>query len=121
MKRVAISDLQAEMVLAEDVLGRNGDLLLPVGAQLTDRTIAVLKTREIAAVFVEGEDEDPFKNYSQEQVAEAEGEILCRYTTAIDEDPVLTQLVKICTLRKLQKKFSGTEPTQLTEQPPAQS
>ena len=58
---------------------------------------------------MEGEGEDPFKDFSTEQIAEVEKEIAGKYLTEIPENSVISQLVQLCTLRKLQQKFPVDE------------
>lgn len=51
-QHLALADLQAGMVLSDDVLDQQGQVLLPKGALLTEATIAHLPAHGIEAVAV---------------------------------------------------------------------
>ena len=53
---LSVEDLEAGMVIAEDVRDRSGRLLIGKGAELSDKTLRVLKTWGIIEVEVEGAD-----------------------------------------------------------------
>lgn len=56
MSKLAISDIEAGMVLASDVKDRNGRILLKAGVALTDKHLKVFKTWGVIQVEIEGEE-----------------------------------------------------------------
>jgi hypothetical protein len=54
MPKFAKENLQPGMKLAKPVLGQNGMVLLPEGAELTEKLIERIQDMDIAAIFVEG-------------------------------------------------------------------
>jgi len=54
MPKFAKDNLQPGMKLAKPVLGQNGMVLLPEGAELTEKMIERIQDMDVAAIFVEG-------------------------------------------------------------------
>ena len=57
MPKFAKENLQPGMKLAKPVLGQNGMVLLPEGAELTEKLIERIQEMDVAAIFVEGPSE----------------------------------------------------------------
>ena len=57
MPKLARENLQPGMKLAKPVLGQNGMVLLPEGAELTEKLIERIQGMDVAAIFVEGPSE----------------------------------------------------------------
>ncbi|NCC53040.1 MAG: hypothetical protein EOM20_17765 [Spartobacteria bacterium] len=58
MKRIPIAEITTEMVLGEPVIARNGQVLLPQGAHLTERHTRILKTWGIRSIVIDTGDEE---------------------------------------------------------------
>ena len=56
MPKLAISDIEAGMVLSSDVKDRGGRMLLKSGVELTEKHLKVFKTWGIVQVGIEGEE-----------------------------------------------------------------
>ncbi|MFZ5807136.1 MAG: hypothetical protein ACOY3I_08025 [Verrucomicrobiota bacterium] len=118
MKRIKTSELQAGMVIAEDVFGSHGELLIPKGSQADDRSLKTLNHWNILHISVEGEAEDAFKVFSPEQIAEVEKEITSKFITEYKDNTTVTQLIQKCVLRALQKKFATVPSSSAPATPP---
>lgn len=68
MPKKNIEELEEGMVLAEDIKGSQGNLLLTAGVALTEKHIRVMKTWGISLVQIEGEEE---LSYTPEQLEKA--------------------------------------------------
>jgi hypothetical protein len=103
MKRIRCSELEPGMVLSEDVFGHNGEMLMPIGAQLTERSIHLLQIREVPSVAIEGDEEDPFKNFPADKVTAIEQEIRNKFINYPENDLAFSELVKLCIIRKIER------------------
>lgn len=56
MSVIPISEAEAGMVLAADVVDRRGRVLIPLGAELSERTVQALGNWGIETIHVEGEE-----------------------------------------------------------------
>lgn len=106
MKRLKNSDLQVDMIVAEDIFGRSGEIVMPTGTQLTEKNIKLLENWGISSVAVEGEEEDIAGKFSAEQVADVEKEIHARFDANAKENPFIVQLMKLCVQRRLKQKLA---------------
>lgn len=87
MKRVVIEELTAGMVLAKPVTNSTGLVVLPLGAELDESTLARLQRLGLTSVYVEGDAGDA----SGKTLAELEAELDHRFRRVID-DPLQYQL-----------------------------
>lgn len=71
MPKKNVEELEEGMVLAEDIKGSQGNLLLTAGVSLTDKHIRVMKTWGISMVEIEGEEEVA---YTPEQFEQAKAQ-----------------------------------------------
>jgi hypothetical protein len=94
MKRCVIEQLQPDMVLADDILGPDGTLLIPRGAKINERSIATLRRREIQSVMIEGENVDVRTLLSPVVIAEAEGLVRARIRLAGGEPPEVLNIIE---------------------------
>ncbi len=54
--RLSVRDLKPGMILADPVVGKDGQESLPAGTKLTARHIAPLKTREVQSVMIDDDE-----------------------------------------------------------------
>ncbi len=87
MKRVVIEELTPGMILAKPVTNSTGLVVLPIGAELDEATLARLQRLGLPSVYVEGEAGDA----SGKTLAELEAELDHRFRRVID-DPLQYQL-----------------------------
>lgn len=59
MPKVNVDEAEEGMVVADDICGPNGQLLLPAGICITAKHLRVLKTWGIRYIGVEGDDPEP--------------------------------------------------------------
>ena len=107
MKRVKCAELLPDMVIAEDVFGRSGEVLMPCGTHVSERAIKLLEGWGIASVSVEGQDEENAGNH--EAVAALEKEIYAKFVESAKDNPLIAQLVKLCVKRQMKKQAAASE------------
>ncbi|MFZ5805960.1 MAG: hypothetical protein ACOY3I_01950 [Verrucomicrobiota bacterium] len=105
MKRVKCSKLQPGMVLAEDVFGRNGEIIIPIGAQLTEKSIKLLELWAIPSIAVEGKEENLLDLFTPEQIAEVNEEIQGHFTPDAGNISLVGFIMKLTVQRRLKQKF----------------
>jgi len=67
MKRIPVNEITTEMILGEPVVARNGQVLLPQGAHLTERHTHILRTWGIRSVIIDtGNEENDAPALSEE-------------------------------------------------------
>lgn len=88
MPKLARENLQPGMRLAKPVLGQNGMVLLPEGAELTEKLIARIQEMDVAAISVEGPSEQAVP--LEEALA-----ALDRRFAAVQEKPHMTALKRL--------------------------
>ncbi|PIP80873.1 MAG: hypothetical protein COW84_02885 [Gammaproteobacteria bacterium CG22_combo_CG10-13_8_21_14_all_40_8] len=59
MQKIKIDDAELEMVVAEQVKGAKGQLLLAQGTVLTEKHIRVMKTWGVTSLMIEGGEDGP--------------------------------------------------------------
>ena len=80
--RIAIDEIEPEMILSAPVINRYGQVLLAAGVTLTERHKTIFKTWGIQSVSVEGEDEeDPDSQLTDELLARGKARIQNRLVT----------------------------------------
>ena len=87
MQRLSLEDVRPSMVLATTIKDRNGNIILLKGVELTERQIAILKSRDIKSVIIEG---SPLKKKS-EDADELLKEVDRRFSAA-GANPMLLQI-----------------------------
>lgn len=94
VERLPLEALSAGMRLAEAVLDDNGRLLIPVGVELTEVTLASLARREVASVAVELDVvEDPAELEACRKRLSKELDHLFRHAGDGEETRMLYQIV----------------------------
>lgn len=110
MKRLKVSDLVPDMVIADNVSSVTGDLLVPKGAKLTEKAIELLKSRKILLVMIEGEEEDIRKHFKPEEVSEVDNKIKSRFTAASLQIPMTQIIIRHCIDRLLRQRMPKAIP-----------
>jgi len=92
MKKVPVDKIEADMVLAKEVRGRSGNVLLSKGAQLNPFIGRRLKNWEISFVHIEG-DEDVLVEESGVTVApeEIKANVEKKFAKVL-HDPIMKQI-----------------------------
>ncbi|MFW5722340.1 MAG: HDOD domain-containing protein [Desulfohalobiaceae bacterium] len=109
--------LEAGMVLAEDLYGNSGRLLLPGGTVLTSSHLDVLATRGVEGVEValssEGEDESPGP---APELLEASQTYLSRFFACTDLDhPAMAAIFRLAVKRMARRMSAGWNPPDIEE------
>jgi hypothetical protein len=98
------------MRVAIDVKNIDNMLLIPSGAELTERHIGILQAWGIAEVEVEvsasAQDADPLSKFQPEVLANWTAEIKSRFWQADETHPVFLELVKLALRRRASKGHS---------------
>lgn len=96
MGTINISELKPGMVLEKPVYSPQGALLLPEGAELTDRNIFVLKTWGVTEVDIKGvEKEETHTTLSPEQEKEIDEEIKKKFYHWDTENEFAKEIIRI--------------------------
>jgi hypothetical protein len=107
---VAVDDLEAGMLLAEDVRDQQGRLLMPAATELTDRHLRAFQLWGILGVKIRrpGEEEAP-QDVVVPPELRAEAELIVRERLRHNDasDPVIAELQRICVTRVGQKLVRG--------------
>ncbi len=69
---IQIDDIQDGMELAEPVINKFGNVLLPAGAKLSSNHIKLLKTWKIFSLIIKTDDQDTVEEISKEILEKAE-------------------------------------------------
>lgn len=100
------------MVLARDVRGSNGMVLLGAGAELNERHIGIFRSWGIAEVEIKGAAQDTFNteiltklDVEQRQQIERELDLLFQHNDL--HDPVIEELRRICLMRETVRAVGG--------------
>lgn len=80
MQRLDIDSVKPSMELAVTIKDRNGNIVLLKGVKLTDKHIAILKSRDIKTLIVEGSSLKEKSGVTEEQLSEIDR----RFSTAGD-------------------------------------
>lgn len=110
MAVVHIDNLAPGMVLSSNVCDRSGRMLLPAGAELTDKHFSILRMWGVLEVEIVGEAmvegaEAPQNANSGEEIdpellAEARAEVEGLFVYNDPEHPAIKELMRICTERR---------------------
>lgn len=105
MGMVPIENLEAGMVLSDDVHDRTGRLLLGAGAELTQKHLHIFRTWGVAKANIAGdyaEDAAPAlpDNVDSSMLAAAEEALKPLFSHANLEHPALKEILRLAALRK---------------------
>ena len=107
MAILPIDSLETGMVLKEAVSDRGGRLLLPAGAELTDKQLKIFRTWGISHVDIvrEGEesseDDEVLKTVDPLKLAEVEQYVSELFRHNDHQHPMIQELMKVCRNRRL--------------------
>lgn len=101
MAVVALDQVHAGMVLADDVRDRRGRLLMPSGRELTEKHLEAFRMWGVASVDIEGgpAKEAPRRVFDEKILARADWETDLLFTNASEDHPFLKELRAIARLR----------------------
>lgn len=108
MANLLIDNVTAGMVLADDVLDRQGRPLLKAGVELTDKHIKVFKTWGINHVNIVGKDTEPalqeIIDAHPEWAEEAEQVVSCLFRHVDQTHPLFESLIPLSAQHYIQTK-----------------
>lgn len=106
MAMVALENLEAGMVLAADVLDRNGRLLLGEGAELGAKHLLIFRTWGVAEAAIVGESDSESNvlpdSVTAEKLDQAKSSLLPRYCHTDLEHPAISELFRLAVMREVQ-------------------
>lgn len=106
---VSVDDLEAGMVLADEVRDQQGRLLMPSGTELTDRHLRAFQLWGILSVRITSGDAsepaEPPVSAADLEAARALVTGRLRHTDAAH--PFIAELVQLCTLREARRLARG--------------
>ncbi len=108
MGMVAIDNIEIGMVLAADVLDRNGRMLLGAGAELNQKHLTIFRTWGVVEADIAGID---YADTEPSLPAEIDIEALAVAETSLQplfrhsglEHPALRELLRLAAIRKVQR------------------
>lgn len=107
MAIVPIDNLAAGMLLRNNVCDRSGRMLLPAGAELSERHLKIFRTWGVTEADVEGEDGcetvSPLAGEDVDPVrlAAAEEAVAWMFRLNDREHPAIRELMRLCIARKV--------------------
>jgi hypothetical protein len=109
MALISIDDLAAGMILKSAVNDRNGRLLLPTGTELSDKHLKIFRTWGVTGAEIEGVDgssenqsaTSPDSSSDPQEIEAVRAQVVRRYVHNDLLHPMIAELIKICTTRKL--------------------
>ncbi len=114
MGRLNLDEIQLGMVIATDVLDRNGRVLLKTGMQISDKHLRILKQWGITDADIEGVSREEVnaravENLDKEALGRAEEhhKELFRHTDR--EHPFVAELFRLSVLRNVNQMTGGVE------------
>lgn len=107
MGLVVLDNIEVGMVLASDVLDRNGRMLLGAGAELNQKHLTIFRTWGVAEVDIAGIDyannESPLPaEIDPADLVVAEQELQPHFKHCGTEHPALRELLRLAAIRRLQ-------------------
>ncbi len=108
MGKVSIDNLEIGMVLATDVLDRNGRMLLGAGAELNQKHLTIFHTWGVVEADIAGidyADTEPTlpPEIDIEALAAAEASLQPLFIHSGIEHPALRELLRLAAIRKVQR------------------
>ena len=103
MRRVAVEAVENGMILAREVRGRSGNVLLNKGVAIDTFMGRRLKNWDVHFVHVEGEGEDAEEKCAAQVSPEVVREGLEKKFSNVMHDPVMKQIFAAVFQRKVQK------------------
>lgn len=105
MPLVQIDNLAAGMILKKDVCDRSGRLLLPEGAELTEKHLRIFRTWGILEADIAGDSDGEggggqFEEIDPEIMAAAEEAVGALFIHNDPEQPAIKELIRLCVVRR---------------------
>jgi hypothetical protein len=110
MPVVGYDDLEAGMMLAEEVRDQQGRLLVQAGTELTDRHLRAFRLWGIMSVRIRAADAEPGPAevpLSAAELARGESVVRDRLRETDPEHPLMAELIRICTVREARRLARG--------------
>ncbi|HIJ95146.1 MAG TPA: hypothetical protein HPP94_05325 [Desulfuromonadales bacterium] len=109
MAQISIDDLAAGMVLKSVVNDRNGRLLLPADTELSDKHLKIFRTWGVTSADIDGVDgasegssaSNALCSNDPQEIEAVRALVARRYIHNDPLHPMIAELIKICTTRKL--------------------
>lgn len=107
MGLVALDNLETGMVLASDVLDRNGRMLLGAGAELNQKHLTIFRTWGVAEADIAGIDSADTEpqlpaEIDPAELAAAEAALQAHFAHCGTQHPALRELLRLAAIRKVQ-------------------
>ena len=104
MGMTAIDKIEPGMVLAAEAKDRNGKILLNAGAAITEKHLRIFKMWGVHELDIEGVDQAQLAAETLSQIdpaalAEAEERARALFVHCDSANPVVQELLRLCTLR----------------------
>ena len=106
MGKILLDNLEAGMVLADDVHDRAGRMLLGAGAELTAKHLVVFRTWGVEEVEIVGVDDGAGgeqllpPDVTPDMLADAAAILTPQFATSNLDHPAMAELFRLATLRK---------------------
>jgi len=118
---ISISELEPDMVIADDLRDRSGRLLMSKGTVLTPKYINICKMWGVIEADIEGLSGEDTKSNTKKQfdaaeIAAAEEVVRNRFLHNDMDHPVIRELFRLCTLREVEGKSGDLENIELKPQ-----
>lgn len=114
MGRLNLAEIQAGMVLAADVLDRNGRVLLKTGLSINDKHLKILKQWGIIDADIQGVSREEItaagvQHLDQEALARAEERLGDIFRHTDREHPFTKELFRLSVLRHMNQSAGGAQ------------
>jgi hypothetical protein len=110
MPVVSVDDLEAGMLLADEVRDQQGRLLMPAGTELTDRHLRAFQLWGILNVRIRAGDAEPDPDdipLTPEQLARGEAVVRGRLRDDNATQPLMVELIRLCSEREGRRLVQG--------------
>lgn len=107
MQKIKLQDAECGMKLTQDVTTTTGQILIPEGAEISDRILMALENRGVSHVCVEGEEVKVREVFSEEEIKGCEDEIREDVIGSGEEHPLMKVIVDCCVDRELKRRMAA--------------
>ena len=109
---ITVAELKPEMVLADDLRALNGRFLLAKGTRLTDKHLRIIKVWGVIEADIEGASQEeieanPAVHINPAILKAAQSLTLSRFIHTDPEHPAVRELLRLCTLREVERLSSS--------------
>jgi hypothetical protein len=114
MGRLNLDEIQAGMVIATDVLDRNGRVLLKTGLQINDKHLKILKQWGITDADIQGVSREEvtaaaIQNLDKDALAQAQEHYTTLFRHTDRDHPFVAELFRLSVLRHVNQTQGGIE------------